>query len=48
MQGTKPVRRRVRPATGGHDPDHRSEEFLYTPKTGPAGGRQMTTALGRR
>ena len=24
---------------GGHDPDHRREDFLYTLKAGPAGGR---------
>ena len=33
------MRRRVRPATRGHNPDHRSEEFLYELKAGPAGGR---------
>jgi hypothetical protein len=38
-QGTWPVRLRVRPATKGTNPDHRSEEFLDTLKAGPAGGR---------
>src|SRR5687767_5769146 len=39
VQGSWPVRRRVRPATAGHDLDHRSEDFLYELKAGPPGGR---------
>jgi len=36
LQGTRPVRLRVRPATEGSHPDHRSEKFLYTLKAGAA------------
>jgi hypothetical protein len=38
------VRRRVRPATGGHAPDHRSEEFLYELKVADAVGQPPTHA----
>ena len=34
LQGTKPVRGRVRPATEGTQPHHRRETFLYTLKAG--------------
>jgi hypothetical protein len=44
LQGIRPVRLRVRPATEGTHPDHRSEDFLYELKTGPADGRRPPSA----
>jgi hypothetical protein len=38
LQGTRPVRLRVRPATEGTNPDHRRETPLYTLKAGLSGG----------
>jgi hypothetical protein len=51
LQGIRPVRRRVRPATEGTHPHHRREKFLYELQGGlraaACGGRPQPLAPGQ-